>query len=160
MEIFAASLDADCFNFIEMPAGCGTPLALAGDDRQGFRDVSAIASELGMPVLLVAKYAQEALDKLIVSHAFLKARGAQVMGTLTVECDRQSGVEAEAGMSLDQLGLALFAQTQTPYLGNIRFSPSISVPEVNQGNLIKMTSGDVDLLLLMKALNLGLPLAH
>ena len=53
--------------------------------------------------------------------------------------------------------LFLRGHTDIPYLGEIAYSPSISVEALQQGNLCRITELGVDLLPIQQALNLLVP---
>jgi dethiobiotin synthetase len=148
------------FTMIELPGGVATPMRFLRPSERSrgisWRDTTDFASEFGLPCLLVARHAFDALEKLRLASSYLKAKGLSVVGLITVETTLDGGRELELNMSREQVELALLEATGCPYLGCIKYSPSISVPTVNQGNLIKMTSGGVELLGLFKSLNLKL----
>ncbi|MGH9550767.1 MAG: hypothetical protein ACRD3W_15405, partial [Terriglobales bacterium] len=83
-----------------------------------------------------------------------------VIGLITVETVHESGLELEAKTTRADFTIGLYTRTRVPYLGCVKFSQSISVPRVNQGNVIKQTENGIDLLLLMKALNVQVPHAQ
>jgi len=78
-----------------------------------------------------------------------------ITGMVTVETQADEGKVLESKLTRTEVALLLASRTSVPYLGCLKFSPSISVPRVNQGNLIKVISEGVDLLLILKSLNLN-----
>ncbi len=153
---------------VELPGSCASPLCRDGSGAN-WRDSADLAGELGLPAILVAREGPSAVEKLVVNAAYLASRHVQVIGLVTCEVSQPaapgragawsagSGPDTGApGWSLrpEAVALALQERTGVPYLGCLKFSQSISVPKVNQGNLIKTTSGCLDLLPIIKTLNL------
>lgn len=150
---------------IELPGALTAPLR--PDDRQGgWTDVCDLARDLDLPAVLVAKEGPSAMERLILNSTYLIASGlVNVIGLITVETTPAATEETGKGqagqgettmpeLSQEERAIALRERTGVPYLGCVRFSRSISVPEVNQGNLIKTTSAGLDLLPIIKSLNL------
>jgi len=149
------------FTLIELPGGYGTPILLENSDSLGggkaWLDSTDLLAELNLPCLLVTRHAFTALEELNIGVAYLKSRKANVIGLVTVETTIDSGRELETRLSRTQVELSLRAMTGVPYLGCIKHSQSISVSRVHQGNVIKLTSGGIDLLFILKTLNLEVP---
>jgi len=80
-----------------------------------------------------------------------------LLGLVTVETTADGGRQFEMCMSRDKAELSFLARTGVPYLGCIKHSPSVSVPEVNRGNLVKLTTGGLEFLEVIKDLNLQVP---
>ncbi len=147
---------------VELPGSCSHPLRLEG--RQGrWVDVCDLARELDLPAIIVAREGPAAVEQLILNSTYLIAAGLiNVVGLVTVETTAPAVGQPEPGSSrlnqpdftLEEKALALHERTGVPYLGCVRYSRSISVAEVNQGNLIKTTSSGLDLLPIIKTLNL------
>ncbi len=141
--------------FVEMPGSPATPIAYeqtaAGTLGSGWKDSAAFAGDLGLPCILVAKHNKDALEKIMLAVAHLKARDIRLVGVGTVETTECSPAN-ELKLTKSELELAILNNTNAHYLGAIEFSPSISVPRVNQGNLIKNTSAGVDLLHVLRSL--------
>lgn len=129
-------------------------------ESNGFhwRDSRDLALELGFPVIIVARHNQEAIEKLILTHNYLTTAGVSVSGLVTVECTQGEGAVLEARLTRSDLELLLATRIAAPYLGALKYSPSISVTRVNQGNLVKVLENGVDLLAFRRALNLPLTL--
>lgn len=145
------------FTFVELPGSCATPLSLensGGHFANNWKDSADLAAEFGFPCLLVSKHNFDAIDNLIVHANYLRARRLTIVGMMTSEVTPDAGKELEATLSLDQIGLVTSTRTGVPFLGCLRHSASISVAQVNQGNLIKTTENSVDLLILRRALKL------
>ena len=147
---------------IELPGSCATPLRADGPNGR-WLDVGDLARELGLPCLLVAREGVDAMEQLILNATYLMAASlVSVIGLVTVETapepdsDRRCspGKTVSGKMSAEERSLALTERTGVPYLGCLKFSPSISVPRVSQGNLIKTTSAGIDLLPIIKTLNM------
>lgn len=145
---------------VELPGSAATPLVYSSSL---WRDVADFAAELGFPALLVGEAGPESVERLLLNSAYLTARAIDVIGMTVVET-REGGLSclgirpADAGgdAALEALAIALKERTGVNFVGVVGYSQSVSVPAVNQGNLIKKTSGGLDLLPLIKALNLRL----
>lgn len=148
-------------SLVELPGSAATPLVFElgkGKRRSlGWKDSADMARQLGMPCLLVARHDLGALERLVLNAAYVLSKGLILLGLVTVEVVPNGGKGLESLMGRDAFELSLLAQTSIPYLGCIKYSPSISVPKVSQGNLIKSTSVGIELLGVMKALNLTIP---
>ncbi|MBS1957756.1 MAG: AAA family ATPase [Cyanobacteria bacterium SZAS-4] len=141
--------------FVEMPGSPATPLAYEGAGPSGFsgswKDSASFACDLGLPCILIAKHNKDALEKIVLAASYLKSRDAKLVGIGTVETN-EFGSQNELKMNKSELELAIKNNTGSHYIGAIEYSPSISVPRVNQGNLIKVTSAGVDLLHVLRSL--------
>jgi dethiobiotin synthetase len=151
------------FTLFEMPGSCAMPIGVEqSDDKppadQTWKDNTDLAREFGIPCLLVARHAGDAYEKLVLNATYLLSRRVRVVGLVTVETGPLMGAEMEIRMSRDVFAMTLKRHTGIDYIGCLKYSPSISVEHVKQGNLIKMTQAGVDLLFLLKALNLNLPM--
>ncbi len=139
--------------FVEMPGSCATPVSFeqnaGGMLSANWKDSADFACDLGLPCLLVAKHNKDALEKIILALSYLNSREARIVGVATVETN-EFPPSQQLQMTRPELELALMSRTNISYLGAIEHSPSISVPRVNQGNLIKVTSSGVDLLHILR----------
>ncbi len=145
------------FTFVELPGSCATPLSLensGGHFANNWKDSAELAAEFGYPCLLVSKHNFEAIDNLIVHANYLRARRLTIVGMMTSEVTADAGKDLESTLSLDQVALVASTRTGVPFLGCLRYSASISVSQVNQGNLIKTTENSIDILILRRALKL------
>jgi dethiobiotin synthetase len=143
---------------VELPGGCATPLSMTErDPNSSWRDPTDLVQLIDAPCLLVAKHALDALEKLKLSAFFIKSRKLNILGLVTVETVSSGGQELEHCLSKEEVQLSLNLATGIPYLGCIKHSQSISVRNGSQGNLIKMTAGGIELLNLLKSLNLNVP---
>ncbi len=150
--------DGESLTLIELPGGVATPV-LFNENADGskvteWHDTANILRKTGLPCLLVAKHASDAIEQLVLNAFYLTMQRVTIVGLVTVETAAASGVEIENSMRRDDFAMALFSRTGAPYLGCIKHSMSVSVPRCNQGNLVKLTTGGLDLLTVMKALNL------
>ncbi len=149
---------SDSLTILELPGGSATPVSF--DDNQAetkvttWQDTADIAANFNLPCVLVAPHSADAIEQLVLNAYYLTTRRVFVLGLATVETASGMGQEIENRIKREDFALALFNRTGAPYLGCIKHSPSISVPRGNQGNLIKLTTGGLDLLTLLKALNL------
>jgi dethiobiotin synthetase len=156
------SHDKAQLTLIELPGSCAAPICIdeekTDDDKSSafWKDACDLAKEFNLPCLIVAKHAEDALEKLILASTYLKAHKLTVIALATVETEANLGSAFER-MTRAEVELALFARTQVNYIGCVKYSPSISVPRGAQGNLIKMTLAGIDLLVLIKELNLAVP---
>jgi dethiobiotin synthetase len=130
----------------------------SGSSGFHWRDSRDLALELGFPVIIVARHNQEAIEKLILTYNYLTTGGVNVCGLVTVECTPGEGAVLEARLTRSDLELLLATRIVAPYLGALKYSPSISVTRVNQGNLVKVLENGVDLLAFRRALNWPLTL--
>ncbi len=141
--------------FVEMPGSPATPIAYeqtgAGTLSPSWKDSADFACDLGLPCILIAKHNKEALEKIMLASSYLISRDARLVGVGTVETS-EYGAHNELKMTKSELELAIMTKAKAHYLGAIEYSPSISVPRVNQGNLIKVTSAGVDLLHVLRSL--------
>lgn len=139
--------------FVEMPGSCATPVSFeqnaAGLLAPVWKDSADFACDVGLPCIVVAKHNKDALEKIILAVSYLHSREARIVGVATVETNEFSPSH-ELKMTRPELELALSSRTNVSYLGAIEHSPSISVPRVNQGNLIKVTSSGVDLMAVLR----------
>lgn len=142
--------------FVELPGAASTPINYVeshiGTVSPSWKDAADFAIELNLPVILVGKHNHELFEKVTLAINYLKSRGARLVGVATVETAEYQKPQ-EFKLTRADLELGLNSRFQTHYLGLINYSPSISVPRVNQGNLIKMTSQGIDMLLILRALN-------
>lgn len=155
----AVPLTAD-FTLIELPGGLATPLRYDEEpDGNGlcWNDGTDLAQQYACPCLIVAAHSEDAIEKLTLSASYARAKKLEVIGLATVETAPGLGRRFETMLSRDQVELSLRNVTGVPYLGCIKYSESVTVPGVNQGNLIKMTAGGIEFLTVLKELNLKVP---
>lgn len=141
---------------IELPGSPATPVSIDDENSIFWKDTAQLAMEFNLPCLIVGKHTDDALEKLILACTYLKAQGLDIIALATVETEPGQGASFER-MTRAEVELALSARTSVQYAGCIKYSPSISVQNGNQGNLIKMTEAGIDLLVLIKELNLNVP---
>jgi dethiobiotin synthetase len=150
-------------SLIELPGSSATPLNFdltpRNNQASGWKDSADLAKEFARGALLVAKHDLTALEKLAVHSSYLINKGVKLLGLVTVETECEAGVALEKLMGRDSFEISLLARTGVPYLGCLKYSPSVSVPRVNQGNLIKLTTAGLELLDMLKALNLPIPMS-
>lgn len=150
--------DGDSLTLIELPGGSATPICFEENQSESkvvaWHDTADILAQADLPCILVAKHAVDAIEQLVLNAYYLTMRRVFVLGLATVETSTGMGLDIENKMTRDDFAMALFSRTGAPYLGCIKHSTSISVPRCNQGNLIKLTTAGLDLLTVLKALNL------
>lgn len=141
--------------FVEMPGSPATPIMFentgSGTISSQWKDSASFACDLGLPCILIAKHNKDALEKIMLAATFLRSRDARLVGVGTVETT-EYGAANELKLTKSELELAIMNNVKSQYFGAIEYSPSISVPRVNQGNLIKVTSAGVDLLHVLRGL--------
>lgn len=138
----------DELTLVELPGSSATPLSLSD---KGWQDTREFARELNFPCIVVTNFAEDCLEKLLVHAEYLKAGGLDITGMVVVK------TETHTQTTLSEFALiALQEKVGAPLLGILEHSPSISVPQVRQGNLIKTTSAALDLLPILKLLNLAI----
>lgn len=147
----------DSLTLLELPGGSATPVSF--DDQAEtkmpvWQDTADILAKSDLPCILVAKHAADAIEQLVLNAYYLTMKRVYVLGLATVETSTGMGLEIENKISREDFAMALFSRTGAPYLGCIKYSMSVSVPKCNQGNLIKLTTAGLDLLTVLKALNL------
>lgn len=148
---------ASQFTLVETPGSCATPMSFEqtniGTLAHAWKDTRDYARELGYKCVIVAHHNSDAIEKLVMAYSYMK-EFVGVAGLVTVETQANEGKVLESKLTRSEVALLLASRTTASYLGCLKFSPSISVPRVNQGNLVKVTSEGIDLLMLLKALNL------
>jgi len=149
-------LNSKEITLVEAPMSLASAMTVEQTEDNGltrcWKDSADFAVELHFPVVIVARHNEEAIERLVLSWAYAKSRGLDVIGFVTVETAFGQGSVFESGLTRSEVDLLLQSRTGLPYLGCLKFSPSISVHRVNQGNLVKMTESGVDLLPVLKAL--------
>src|SRR5262249_46735770 len=160
-KVIAASQYYLELTLVELPGSGSSPVCFDFNPKNrkvtGWKDCADLALQISRGALLVAKHDMSALEKLTVQASYLTGKGVKLLGMATVETSQDAGNELEKLLGRDAFELLLLDRTGVPYLGCIKYSPSVSVPGVNQGNLIKLTSSGLELLEMLKALNLPIP---
>lgn len=134
---------------VELPGGSATELGSANG-----QDTAGLAAELGWPCLLVGKVDSNCLEKMVLNCHYLQSRQVNVLGQVMVFNNAEAELPAHHRWANANLDLVLAQRCGVPYLGSVAYSPSINVGLVSQGNLIKNISASLDLLPLIKSLNL------
>jgi dethiobiotin synthetase len=130
---------------IETPNTAAAPL---GFIRQNALDSTAMAQELGIPILIVTPKSPQLIGQLIPTLTYLRAKNTIIAGWLGVE------TSPNETPYWDEEVLYITHEYQVAYLGTIPHSPSISVEGLQQGNLIKITETNLDLLPLLHTLRM------
>jgi dethiobiotin synthetase len=138
---------------LETPGNAATPIRLGSGE---LLDAADLASMLGLPILIVTSKQRDLIGSLAPVLAYLEKRQANVMGWLCVETTPPKTMPIETS-ERDQECLALRSRHQATYLGEIAYSPTISVETLQVGNLINATEMGVDLLPIQQALDLVVP---
>ncbi len=133
---------------LEAPGNVASPIRYLDDQ---VLDTVDLAKALDLPLLLVSARQPDAIGTLAPIFAYLWHRDANVIGWISVETQPTQTPAWETEV------LYLNHLYKTPYLGEIAYSPSISVEALQQGNLIRTTEMGVDLLPIQQALDLMIP---
>ncbi len=133
---------------LESPGNAATPIRFSSTE---LLDAADLAETLGLQMLVVTAKQPDIIGALAPVFAYLWSRDAKVAGWLAVETTPIDTPD------WDQEILYLRAQYDVPFLGEIPYSPSISVEALQQGNLLRATETGVDLLPIQQALELLLP---
>lgn len=141
---------------MEMPGSVATPLAWSSDQVTFWQDCADFARQIGWPAVLVGRFGARTIEQFMMAATFLRKRQINVIAMMSVQVSPDFG---QGVIESDALTLALRQRTGVPYLGCVPYSPSISVPQLNQGNLLKVLSANVDFLPLACGLQLPVPQA-
>jgi dethiobiotin synthetase len=133
---------------LEAPGQLASPLRYVQGDAF---DATDWAQALQTPLLIVTPKQPEVIAVMATAFSYLWRKNASVLGWIAVECAPSSLPYWDADV------LYLTQQYQVPYLGEIAYSPSISVEACQQGNLIRTTEMGVDLLPIQQSLQLLVP---
>jgi len=143
---------------LETPGNAATPIRLGSSE---LLDAADLASMLGLPILIVTSKQRDLIGSLAPVLTYLEKRQADVMGWLSVETTPPKLMPPQTipieTSERDQEILALRSRHQATYLGEIPYSPTISVENLQIGNLISATEMGVDLLPIQQALDLVVP---
>lgn len=134
---------------LEGPGQVATPWQIL---NHKITDGIDIATQLGLPILLVAKTDPTFLEKTRTALSFLKQRSANIIGFIRVQTTPPS---RESDLNPNEPFL-LSNNYTTPFLGDLPYSPSISVTTLQQGNLIRLIEENIDLLPLQIGIGLKL----
>jgi dethiobiotin synthetase len=147
-------LTAQCENsvhpfLLETPGSLASAIQVASD---GLKDATDLAKALNAPVLLVAPKAPDLPGTLIPALTYCWHKDVKLAGWIAVEAEPCTPLHWEDEVTY------LCYNFNAPFLGCINYSPSISVPLLQQGNILRQTETGIDLLPLQHALNLTLPI--
>jgi dethiobiotin synthetase len=155
------SRSSEQLTFVEMPGGVATPVCYeennAGTITNNWRDSADMAYEFIQPCIVVVKHQLDAIEQLVLTSTYLRSKGLVVIGCATVEISPDGGAELERKRSRADFSVGLQNKTGVPFLGCVKFSQSISVPRVSQGNLLSLVESGIDLNALTRSLNLAVP---
>ena len=138
----------------ETPGSLATPIRASYDE---VLDVKDLAEALALPVLLVTRKHPDILAVLLPVLAQAAYRQIPLMGWVAVETDAMSASAVSSESWQDDL-VYLSRCSNIPYLGEIPFSPSISVETSHQGNLLRVTEMGLDLFPIQQAFDVAIPL--
>ncbi len=134
-----------CKNFqypalIEAPGQVATPWQISAHK---ITDSLDICCQLDLSLLLVAQAGPDCLEKTRSALSFIQNRDLGPVGIICVETSPLDSQWEERTFS----EMLLLSQSyETPYLGTLPHSPSISVSSLQQGNLLRLTQENIDLL--------------
>lgn len=141
------SLQYPCL--LEGPGQVATPWQIA----QGrLFDSLDVARMLDLPILLVSRADTRFLEKTRSALTFIQSRGFTPLAFLAVETEASTRSQE----TFLQETLLLSQHYTVPFLGLLPHSPSISVTLGQQGNLIRLTQENIDLLPLQMGIGLTL----
>ncbi|WP_373532015.1 dethiobiotin synthase [Vampirovibrio sp.] len=133
---------------LESPGSVASPIRFVENELSDSVD---LAKALEIPMLLVTQKKPDLIGTLAPMLAYLWSKDATVVGWLAVESQPTHAPD------WDEEVFFLRGHSDIPYLGEIAYSPSISVEALQQGNLLRNTELGVDLLPIQQALNLLVP---
>jgi dethiobiotin synthetase len=133
---------------LETPGLLASPLRYMADD---VLDAADLAQALQSPLLLVTPKQPELIAVMAPAFAYCWRKNAPLLGWVAVETAPTAAPHWESDV------LYLTQRYQVPYLGEIAYSPSISVETCQQGNLIRTTESGLDLLPIQQGLQLLVP---
>jgi len=131
---------------IESPGTVAQPLRMDGNV---FIDAVDWSLLLELPILLTVRKSPQVIADLAPALAYLYEGEADVIGWVAVE------TRPEPYAHWDEDRFLISREYDTPFLGEITWSPSISVEMRQQGNLLKLTEAGVDLLPIQQAMDLA-----
>ncbi len=134
---------------LETPGNVASPIRYVQNEMYDSVDLS---KALEIPMLVVTAKQPDLIACLAPVFAYLWHRDASAIGWLAVETAPTTAPDWDSEI------LYLRSHYNIPYLGEIAYSPSISVEALQQGNLLRHTELGVDLLPIQQALNLLIPL--
>jgi dethiobiotin synthetase len=134
---------------LEAPGNVASPIRYM---EREMLDAIDLAKELGVPMILSVAKQPDIIGVLAPVFAYLWHRDAPAIGWLAVETEPAQTPDWDTEI------LYLRSHYELPYLGEIAYSPSISVEALQQGNLLRTTELGVDLLPIQQALDLLIPL--
>lgn len=138
----------------ETPGSLSTPLRAGCDETPGVKE---LAEALALPVLLVTRKHPDILAILPPALAYAAHREIPLMGWVAVETEAVAASAVSFNTWQDDL-VYLSSYSNVPYLGEIPFSPSISVETFHQGNLLRLTEMGLDLFPIQQALDVAIPM--
>lgn len=115
------------------------------------KDATDLAAQLEVPLLLVTTKTADLPARLIPALSYCQQKSVSLAGWIAVE------TEPCLPPYWDEELAYLRYHHNIPFLGTIEYSPSISVPILQQGNIVRQTEMGVDLLPLQQSLNLTIP---
>ncbi len=139
---------------IEMPGAVATPLSVCGGQ---VRDVTDLALDLNVPVLLVTPKSGHLIENITPVLAYLQSREVEITGWVAVET---RALEKSLFPRWDEEVFYITHRFSVPYLGELAYSPSINVELAYQGNLVHQAETGIDLLPVQMALRPVLPSGH
>ncbi len=138
------SLQYPCL--LEGPGIASTPWQLL---NHRLIDGVDVAQQLGLSIILVAPAGEDFLASTRSALAFIRSKQMDAIGIIRVQTQASQDLAPADAMLLSQLDNITF-------LGDLPYSPSIVVSNQQQGNLIRLTQENIDLLPLQLGIGLKL----
>jgi dethiobiotin synthetase len=134
---------------LEGPGQVSSPWQLLNNQ---ITDGLTIAKDLGLPVLLVSRAEEAFMAKTRAALTFMLHRQITPLGFVRVQTVPTGGPVDHAAHE----ALMLSQEFAVPFLGDLPYSPSISVSPIQQGNLVRLVQENIDLLPLQMGIGLTL----
>ncbi len=134
---------------LEAPGQIATPWHISGSRLQDSVDM---AEHLDMPLLITGRNDHTFLEKMRLALTFTAQRPVKILGFARVQTRPDTGDTP----LFDFSPVYLAQQFAVPFLGDLPYSPSISVESLQQGNLIRLTQENIDLFPLQVGIGLTL----
>lgn len=133
---------------IEAPDTAAAPLFLDGSH---VRTAVDLADQMRAPMLLVVRKHERLYAETTPVMAYLNSQEASVIGWLAVETRPDPCPHWDTEM------LLLSREYQMTCLGVLPYSPSIATEREQQGNVIRLTQDNIDMLPVLEGLRIELP---
>lgn len=158
-EAVTACTTTGVFTLVELPGCPATPLSWPDGERLFWKDTGDLATQLGWPCVLVSRLGERTIEQCLLNCIYLKRRNIEVLGLITVcPTPEHAKIASKARPFPDGFETVIGERLRVPYLGAIPFAPALSVLGRQRGNLLKLAETNLDILPLLKRLNLPTPM--